>query len=197
MEKITERQQQILDFLRGFLASTGAPPSVRQIARHFRFSSAGTVHDHLSSLRRKGYLESLEGHRRGFRWSSLQPCAVIPEVGRVRAGEPAWAEEDVGSYVSVDRDWARGAESLFALRVAGDSMRDAGIREGDRVVVRRQKTAENGDIVVALKGDETTVKYFRRRGNDLFLEPAHPHYSAFPARDFTIIGKVVGLTRSY
>lgn len=197
MKDLTRRQEEVVLFIRSALEKRGAAPSLREIARHFNVRAVGTVQNHFRALAKKGALDFLQATRRGFQVKNLKPTVIIPELGQVRAGAPILADEAVEAYVSVDRDLARGGGKLFALRVKGDSMKDAGIFEGDRVVVRKQEWAQNGDLVVALKDDEATVKTFRKKGGMIFLEPANPAYETMPAAGFTIVGKVVGLTRTY
>jgi repressor LexA len=192
---LTERQQQILDFVRAGIEEAGVAPSLREIARRFDVSY-GTVQSHLEALRRKGYVEPPDSRHRGTRPVHWKASIMVPLLGHVQAGLPVLAEQNIDSYLSVDRDLARNGP-LFALKVKGDSMRDASILEGDTVIVRRQDTAQNGDIVVALNEGEATVKYWRSRRNEWFLEPANPAFHPFPAMDFSIIGKVVGLVRAF
>lgn len=192
---LTERQAEILGFIQKRLEDTGMSPSFREIAREFGISY-GTVQTHLEALKKKGSLEEVNLRHRGLVPLDWKPTVRIPVLGQVRAGLPVLAEQNIESYLSVDRDVARGGR-LFALRVKGDSMKDASILEGDTVIVRRQETAQNGEIVVALLDGEATVKYFRHRRDGVFLEPANEAYRPLPARDFSIIGKVVGLIRSF
>jgi repressor LexA len=196
MASLTPRQDQILQFIRQSLQEKGFSPTVREIGRHFGISSPNAVHGHVKALREKGFLDDTGSAHRALRLPGHKPSLQIPLLGRVRAGAPILAEENVESYLTVDKDVAKGAK-LFALRVTGDSMKDAGILDKDAVIVRQQSDARNGDIVVALKDDEATVKYYRQRRGRFFLEPANPAYSPFPASDYSLIGIVRGLLRSY
>jgi repressor LexA len=191
---LTERQEDILNFIQKKLEGTGMSPSFREIADEFGISCA-TVQSHVEALRKKGALEGKQKHR-GLVPVEWKPTIRIPLLGQVQAGLPVLAEQNIESYLSVDRDLARGAK-LFALRVKGDSMKDASILEGDTVIVRRQETANNGEIVVALLEGEATVKYLRHRRNGIFLEPANDAYDPIPADNFSVVGKVVGLIRSF
>lgn len=170
-------------------------PSFREIAQEFGITY-GTVQAHLDALKKKGALEAGPTKHRGLVPLEWKPTIQIPLIGEVRAGLPVLAEQNIESYLSVDRDLARGAR-LFALKVKGDSMRDASILEGDTVIVRQQQTAQNGDVVVAYSEGEATVKYYRVRREGAMLEPANPDYQPIPARDFSIVGKVVGLVRNF
>ncbi|HOW28888.1 MAG TPA: transcriptional repressor LexA [Elusimicrobiota bacterium] len=192
---LTDKQQEILEFIRETLGSTGIAPSYRDIAGHFSVS-IGTVQDHLKALERKGHLTRPELRHRGIVPVDWRGGVSIPVVGQVRAGLPMLAEENIESYINVDRNFIRG-ERLFALKVRGDSMKDAGIFEGDTVIIRPQETAQNGDIVVALNQSEATVKYYRLRRGEVYLEPANPDYLPLKAREFDVLGKVVGLIRRY
>jgi len=193
-EMLTQKQREILEFIRGRVTRERMPPTLREIGRHFGFSSTGTVRDHLGALARKGYLtltrqkaRAIELNRRLF---------GIPILGRVQAGEPTFAEQDVEGYLE-PYVWA-GDEQLFCLRVKGDSMKDAGIIEGDLVVVRRQAKADAGDVVVALMEDEATVKTLRRAGKGFSLCPANDRYTPIPCTPATkILGRVVSVVRRY
>jgi repressor LexA len=194
-DPLTERQAQILRFIQKTLEETAMAPSFREIAREFGITY-GTVQSHLEALKKKGALEESRLKHRGLVPLEWKPTVQIPLIGEVRAGLPVLAEQNIESYLSVDRDLARGAR-LFALRVKGDSMKDASILPGDTVIVRQQETAQNGDIVVAFLDGEATVKYYRLRHGEVILEPANAAYEPIPARDFSIVGKVVGLVRSF
>ena len=159
-KELTAKQKQVLDFIRSKISADNSAPTIREIAGHFRFSSTGTVRDHLLALNRKGYLKrnsrkaralELEGRVRG-----------LPIVGMVVCGKPRFAQEDIEGYLQPEKIFKDG-EDFFCLRATGDSMSGAGIIEGDLLVVRRQPQAQNGEIVVALIGDEATVKFLRRR----------------------------------
>lgn len=196
MTPLTPRQSQILQFIRQAIQEKGFPPSVREIARHFRMASPNAVHGHLKALRGKGRLESTGAMHRGLRVAGERAAVQVPILGRVQAGLPVLADENIESYLPVGRDMVRSGR-VFALRVKGDSMKEAGILDWDTVIVRQQTTAENGAIVVALKGEEATVKRYRQRRGEWLLEPANPAFEPFPAKDFDLLGIVVGVIRSY
>ncbi|MCW8129960.1 MAG: transcriptional repressor LexA [Planctomycetota bacterium] len=178
----------------------GSPPTVREVQQHFKYRSVATAQQHLEALVRKGQLERLEGKDRGFRLPdapTLDLQAVrVPLLGRVQAGHFQPAVEDLEGYVWVDG--RHGAGELFALRVHGESMRDAHILPGDVVLVKRQPDAEHGQIVVAMVDDEATVKTLRKRGARIELHPANPAFTVLrpdPER-LSILGRVVEIRRA-
>jgi repressor LexA len=205
---LTKRQREILGFIRMFADRHGAPPTVREIGERFGFT-ARAAFDHLRALERKGMLERRKSDRRVSRtliprdrsiWR--QPAAGIPILGRIAAGSPLLAEESREGQIPVDPEWfARRGESVFVLRVRGDSMVQVHILDGDWVVVRQQGSAQPGDIVAAQIGDEATVKRFERDGDRVMLRAAHPTMKPIviePTRaDFRILGKVVGVVRGF
>ena len=188
----------VFEFVRDRILA-GAPPSVREVQQHFRYGSVATAQQHLDTLVRKGRLVRLGNTDRGYRLPdapTLDTLAVrVPLLGRVQAGAFQPAVEDLDGYIWVES--RRGAAELFALRVHGESMRDAGIFPDDVVLVRRQAQAEPGQIVVALVDDEATVKTFRRKGSRIELHPANPAFPVLkpdPER-LSIIGRVVEVRR--
>jgi len=197
--QLTDRQREVFDYVRAYASEHGYPPAVRDIGRALGLASPSTVHAHLAKLEQAGLvrrdptkpraLELLTGAAR-----AVASGAGLPLVGRVAAGHPVLAEENIEEYVDVP-DLAGGGQGEFVLRVAGDSMRDAGILEGDFVVVRRQETATNGDIVVALGEDEATVKRFFREADHVRLQPENAAMEPIRARDVAVIGRVVGVCR--
>jgi repressor LexA len=194
MERLTPKQKSVLDFIRERVSAAGLPPTLREIGSHFGFASTGTVRDHLAALARKGYLTLTRQKARAIELDSR--VFGIPILGRVQAGEPKLAEQDIEGYLE-PYVWA-GDERLFALKVKGDSMKDAGILEGDTVVVRKQAKAEQGEIVVAIIGDEATVKRFGRKGGRYFLFPANDAFGPIPVtRETAVLGKVVTVLRNY
>lgn len=200
--ELTGRQQQILDYIRSEIHRRGFPPSVREIGEAVNLSSSSTVHSHLAALEKKGFirrdpskpraLEVLD-YRDAERGIDYGQVRAVPVVGQVAAGSPILAAENIESTMSLPAEMAE--ESTFILRVRGDSMVDAGIFDGDFVVVRQQETADNGDIVVALVGDEATVKRFYREADRIRLQPENPTMEPIYARDVRILGKVVALFR--
>jgi repressor LexA len=205
---LTGRQQEIWDFLVEYVDRTGYPPTVREIGEAVGLASPSTVHAHLANLERAGLLRrdptkprALELVGRARR--ETRPAADVhrlPLVGEVAAGGPLLAEENVEGYLAVPEPLSRGGEE-FLLRVKGDSMIEAGILDGDTVVVRRQRDARNGDIVVALAGDdesadEATVKRFFQEGARVRLQPENSALEPIYARHVEILGKVIGVFRS-
>ena len=209
MKGLTARQREVLAFIRSFTERHGAPPTVREIGERFGFT-ARAAFDHLRALERKGMLHRRVTDKRVSRTLVLSERGFgrrpatreIPILGRIAAGAPLFAEENQEDGIPVRPEWfARKGEDLFALRVRGESMIDAHIMDGDLVLVRRQATAQPGDVVAALLDNEATVKRFAREGAAVVLRPEHPTMKPIvvePGRgDFRILGKVVGLIRGF
>jgi repressor LexA len=202
-EALTVRQKQILDFIRRRISLDRIPPSIREIAGFFGFSSTGTVRDHLRALSRKGYLKLNRNKARSLELVR-EEYPGLPIVGMVVCGKPQFAQEDIEGYLQPDKIFKPG-DDLFCLRAKGDSMSGAGIMEGDLLVVRRQPRAEDNEIVVALIGDETTVKFLRRlplggqgRKPKYYLEPANKKYRNLAVTEaVSIIGRVISVVRKY
>lgn len=200
--ELTKRQTQILDFIRAEIHRRGFPPSVREIGEAVGLSSSSTVHSHLAALETKGFirrdpskpraLEVLD-YRDTDRAVDLGAVFAVPIVGSVAAGSPILAAENIESTMSLPAELA--GESTFILRVKGDSMIEAGILDGDFVVVRQQQTANNGEIVVAMIEDGATVKRFFREEDRIRLQPENSSMEPIYARDVSILGKVVALFR--
>lgn len=193
-EQLTVKQQRVLDFITDYMDSEKVPPTIREIAAHFSYASPGTVQDYLKILKDKGLINIKRNFYRGI--ELLVPAYGIPVLGRVRAGAPEHAVEDVEEWIDVSGLFPKGAD-VFALRVKGDSMEGSGIMEGDLAVVRKQPSAGNNDIVVALLGDEATIKRFKSKGGDVWLEPDNPRYEPIRGKEFFVIGRVVGIIRNY
>jgi repressor LexA len=207
MRQLTRRQQEILAFIKTFSSQEGVPPTVREIGARFKVTPRAAF-DHLAALERKGALERRSTPGRAsrslvLRERSRTPDTVeVPILGRVAAGLPLLAEENREGSLPVGASALPGrGEDLFLLRVRGDSMIEAHIVEGDLVLVRRQDSAQDGDIVVALVNDEATVKRFRPRGDRVVLKPEHPTMAPIVVSastgDLKILGKVVGLLRGF
>ena len=208
---LTARQQEIWGFLVEYVDRHGYPPTVREIGEAVGLASPSTVHAHLANLERAGLLRrdptkpralELVGHRRAVPDERVQAADVhrLPLVGQVAAGGPLLAEENIEDYVAVPEPLARGGEE-FLLRVKGESMIDAGILDGDLLVVRRQQDARNGDIVVALAGDdesadEATVKTFYREDGRIRLQPENDALDPIFARHVQLLGRVTGVFRT-
>jgi repressor LexA len=205
---LTARQQEIWNFLVQYVDGHGYPPTVREIGEAVGLASPSTVHAHLANLERAGLLRrdptkprALELTGRRSEASARRPLEVrqLPLVGQIAAGGPLLAEENVEDYLGVPEPLSRGGEE-FLLRVRGDSMKNAGILEGDYVVVRRQQDARDGDIVVALVGDaewadEATVKRFFRENGRVRLQPENDAYEPIYGEHVQILGKVIGVFR--
>lgn len=198
---LTSRQKQIYDFLVKAIQERGYAPSIGEICARFEIASTNGVFRHLQALEKKGFIRRI-GKRAidlmNPQGRSVFPSArEVPIVGLVPAGKPLLAEENIEGFLTVGSDLARG--TVFALRVKGDSMVEAGILEGDYVIVRRQTTAENGEIVCALVNGEATLKRFFRQGGAVTLKPENKNYSPLKISrgEFRIVGKVAGLVRKF
>jgi len=195
-EELTVKQKKVLEFIRKRI-NTDIPPTIREISRSMGFSSTGTTRDYLNALEKKSYLKRTNNLSRGI--TLTEGAFKIPIVGTIVAGKPDLAYEDIQGYIHPD-DLFLGSLSLsdvFALRVKGDSMAHAGIMDGDIAIIKKQPSADNGDIVAALtEGSETTLKRFRRKGTTILLEPANPAYNPI-YKNFSIIGKLITIIRKY
>ncbi len=197
--RLTRRQSDILTFVQRYTESHGYPPAVREIGQAMGLTSSSTVHSHLAALERKGYLRRDPSKPRALEilrdHGGPAPRVVsLPVVGRVTAGAPILAEQNIEDHLPVPADMLNGAEG-FVLKVTGDSMIGAGILDGDLLVVRRQPTATNGDIVVARLGDEATVKQFFRERDRIRLQPANESMAPIYARDVVVEGKAIAVVR--
>lgn len=190
MNELTKKQQDLLHFIQEFLRENGFPPTFREMAGHFDVH-VKAVQDHVTALKLKGFLRNKPNKARGFEMAAR--AHEIPIYGRVAAGKPIFALENIEGYVSNSLDRKK---NVFALRVTGDSMKDAGIVENDIVLVKQQHTANDKDIVIAMVGEEATVKRFRKKGGRTFLEPANAEYAILES-PFEIIGKVIELRRTF
>ena len=197
MSKLSPKQQQIYDYILDFTDEHGYCPSVREIAQAVDLKSPSTVHFHLKGLREAGLISQAEGKTRAITITdgAHNRRDQVPLVGSVAAGSPILAEECVEDYLTFDTGGREG--EYFALRVRGESMLNAGILPGDLVVVHRQPTAHNGEIVVALLGDEATVKRLSRRNGEVWLLPENERYQPIDGRQATLLGKVTAVVRQY
>ena len=197
--KLTKRQQEIFDFVKRYAGEHGYPPTVRDIGKAIGLTSSSTVHAHLANLEKLGVLRRDPTKPRAIEVlvdkakAAARPTG-LPLVGQVAAGQPILAEENIEEYVEVP-SFAGGEEGEFVLRVKGDSMKDIGIFEGDHVIVRGQDTARNGEIVVALVGEEATVKRFFREEDHVRLQPENSALEPIRTRDVQVLGRVVGVCR--
>ena len=212
-KSLTPRQREVFEFIKERIEETNRPPTLREIGLRFQISSTNGVRSILAALVKKNYIARSPKLSRGIdlpqstRTESRSPGTAdikvleIPIVGRVAAGQPILAVENLEGTVVVDRDFLMRQEIVFALRVHGDSMIDAGIHHGDLVFARQQNTAERGQIVVALIGEETTVKYYFPEAGRVRLEPANEAYGPIivdvNTPDFSILGRIIGVMRRY
>ena len=192
MARTINKREQILNFLTQFMNEHGYAPTVREICNAVGLQSTATVHYHLNALRDAGLIEMDEMKKRAISLPDAQRADRIPVVGVVTAGVPILATENIEGYIPWD-----GESGCFVLRVRGDSMIGAGILDGDKVVVRPQPDAENGQIVVALLDDSATVKRLKKTGRDVWLMPENPSYEPIPGNEAKILGRVKALIREY
>lgn len=195
---LTKRQREIFEFIKGYLDKTGYPPTVREIGKAMGLHSPSTVHAHLAKLEKSGALRRDPSKPRAIELLVDRAKRVVrpgvPLVGQVAAGQPILAEENIEEMLEIPA--VIGAESGdYALNVRGDSMRDAGILEGDVVIVRPASDADNGEIVVALIGDEATVKRLFREKDAVRLEAENPDYEPIVTREVELLGRVIGVFR--
>jgi repressor LexA len=205
---LTKRQQEIFDFIGKYSAKYGYPPTVRDIGKAVGLASSSTVHAHLANLEKIGLLRRDPSKPRAIELldravgnavdsvRSIVRSEGLPLVGSVAAGQPVLAEENIEEYISVP-EVAGGGEGEYLLRIRGDSMKNAGIIEGDIVVVRPQETAREGEIVVALLGEEATVKRFFRESDHIRLQPENETMEPIRSKEVRVLGRVVGLLRSF
>ena len=195
MKPLTKSQQKIYDFLKD-RSQYGIPPSVREICAATGLKSTSTVHAHLKALENLGYISRDAGLNRAIHIEGCEQAAQVPILGKVTAGLPILAVEEVQGYLTIAAGQQRGRE-LFALTVQGESMKNAGILDGDYVVVERTPTARDGDIVVALIEDEATVKRLYRETDCVRLQPENDACEPIYAKEVIILGKVVSVVRYY
>jgi len=206
MKGLTKRQREVYEFVLACVENTFRPPTIREIGNHFGMRSTGTVRDNLRALERKGYIRLRPRSARGIELVQREDTPLVsgarrvPVVGSIAAGQPLLAVENIEEHIELDgRFFAKKEGTLFGLRVKGDSMRDAGIYNGDYVFVRKQDSAENGDIVAAILDEEATVKRYFHEGDRIRLQPANdtmaPIYVAPEEFEVIIAGKVIGVLR--
>lgn len=205
MKGLTKRQREVYEFIMSHIENAQCPPTIREIGDHFGMRSTGTVRDNIRALHRKGYIRHKPRSARGIELVQREdtPTAAgarrVPILGNIAAGQPLLAVENIEDRIDVDARFLGKGGTIFGLRVKGDSMRDAGIYDGDYVFVRKQDTAENGDIVAAIINDEATVKRYFHEGNRIRLQPANdmmaPIYVSLEDSEVIIAGKVVGVLR--
>lgn len=201
-DKLTAKQEQVLDFIKQHLLAKSYPPTVREICEAVGLKSTSSVHAHLETLEKKGYIRRDQEKTRaieiidddfGFNPFSRE-MVNIPMVGTVAAGVPLLAEQNITEYFPVPADMLPNAET-FMLRVKGDSMVNMGIYEGDQLIIKRQNTASNGDVVVALVDDSATVKRFYKENGHYRLQPENDFMEPIIVNECSVLGKVIGLIR--
>lgn len=198
MDQLTERERAVFEYIRSSLSERGFAPSVRDIRDALGFKSTSTVHMYLTRLSERGLIVREDGKSRAIRMDAVTASDHIPIVGRVTAGKPILAQEDFDGYINFCASSVGcRPENLFALNVKGESMIDAGILDGDVVIVDKRTYAENGEIVVALIGDEATVKTFYKEAGHYRLQPENKTMSPIIAENVDILGKVVASLRLY
>lgn len=198
-KQLTKKQEEILEFIKKRIKEKGYPPAVREICEATGLKSTSTVHGHLTRLEKKGYIKRDPSKPRAIEivddeFYVHRNVVQLPLVGKVTAGEPILAVENIEETMTLPYDLV-GTEDAFLLRVRGDSMIEAGIFDNDIIIVRRQNVAENGDIVVALIDDEATVKRFYKEHDHIRLQPENKAMEPIIVKDVKILGKVIGLIR--
>jgi len=204
MQKLSKRQQMIFDFIKNEVETKGYPPSVREIAKAVGLASSSTVHGHLERIENKGYIRRDPTKPRAIEILDESDNQVVkdnaryvPVIGKVTAGVPITAIENIEEYTPIPSSSTNSNDHLFVLIVEGDSMINAGIHDGDRVIVKQQNTADNGDIVVAMtENDEATIKRFFKETNHFRLQPENDAMEPILLQQVSILGKLVGLYRS-
>ena len=200
--KISKKQKEILEFIKEEILSRGYPPSVREICEAVHLESTSSVHSHLSTLEKNGYIRrdptkprAIEIIDDGFNLVRRE-IASVPVVGKVAAGQPITAVENIDNYLPVPADYVPNGDA-FILKVQGESMINAGIMDGDFILVQQTSTCRNGDIVVALVGDEATVKTFYKEKGHIRLQPENDEMDPIIVEDVSILGKVFGCYRFF
>jgi repressor LexA len=208
-KRLSPRQEKILEFINEKIRDEGYPPSVREIAKAVDLSSSATVHSHLKKLEALGYLKRDASKPRALSVThsveidsadtgrSANEMVFVPVLGSIAAGTPILAEENIEDYFPLSPDFVRDQNQVFMLNVHGDSMVNAGILDRDMVIVRKQDTAINGEIIAAMIEDEATVKRFFRDKSEIRLMPENDHMEPIILKDVAILGKVIGIIRKY
>lgn len=197
---LTKRQKEIFDFIRKYAAKTGYPPTVREIGKAVGLHSSSTVHAHLANLEKIGLLRRDPSKPRAIELlfekakRTVRPSYELPLIGQVAAGEPILAEENIDEYLEIP-DVIGGEDGDYILQIRGESMKNAGILEGDYVVVRPSDDADNGEIVVALIGEEATVKRIYRESDHIRLQPENDEMDPILTTEVRVLGRVVGVFR--
>lgn len=194
IKDLTQKQREVLKFIYNRITRENCPPTIREIAEHFNFSSTGTVRDYIKALVNKGFIKVSSSKSRAIELVK-EVLFQVPILGRVRAGLPTLAVEEIEGYLNLD-PFVLSEDDTFALRVKGDSMVDAGIMPDDLVLVRKQSVAQTGETIVALVGEDATVKRLQKRGSNYFLDPANENYDPIKINEaVSIVGKVISVVR--
>ncbi|MCZ8237127.1 MAG: transcriptional repressor LexA [Leptospiraceae bacterium] len=202
MKELTDKQELVYKFITNSMKERGMPPTIREIGDEFQITAKG-AYDHLKAIEKKGFIKTHKNQSRAIELTrndaldSLPSQAItIPVLGRVAAGMPILAEENVESYIPVPDRLAK-KPGTFALKVVGDSMIDAGINDGDLAIIQKKETARNGEIVVALLDDEATLKVFYKESDHIRLEPRNPKLKPIKTKKAIVMGKLIGILRFY
>ena len=197
MNKTDEKLNNVFSYVEGYILNYGYPPSVREICRDLSIKSTATCHGYLKRLEEQGLISISGSKKRAIMLTKPKAdCISVPLVGSIAAGAPILAVENLEEYYPLSRDFESSAET-FMLNVRGDSMKEIGIFNGDKVIIRKQETAENGEIIAALVDDSATVKRFFKRDGKFILHPENAAYDDIIVDDVSILGKVIGLIRKY
>ncbi len=197
----TDKQKEVYEFLKQYTESRGYPPSVREICEAVDLKSTSTVHGHLKRLEKKGLIKRDPTKPRALEIAEFatvkRELVDIPIIGNVTAGTPILATENIEDYFSLPLSFVKHNSDLFILRVYGDSMIEAGILDGDYAIIEKVNSAENGEIVVALIDNEATIKTFYKEKDHIRLQPENKNFKPILVRNCSILGKLVGIYRSY
>lgn len=193
---LTLKQEKILNIIKEYISINGISPSIRELCKISGLSSTSSVHGHLKKLSEKGYISYLSDKKRSIKLNEVSSYVNIPVIGVISAGTPILASENIETYIPVKHDLTKGRK-IFALRVKGDSMINAGIYDKDVVIIVQQSSVENGEIAAILVDDSATVKRFYRDGKGYRLQPENDNYEPIYCNEVTILGKVIGLYREF
>ena len=199
-KQLTTKQERILDFIKESIKESGFPPTVREIGEKFNITVKG-AYDHVKAIEKKGFIKTEQNKSRAIVVLNEEEeipvdAITIPLVGRIAAGSPILAQENIEEYLSFPKSMFKSGE-YFALNVKGDSMVDGGIFDGDIAIIKKQNTANNGEVVAALLTEEATLKRLKLAGNKVQLLPDNPAYQPIVAEDVAILGKLIALFRKY
>ena len=197
MNKTDEKLNNVFSYVEGYILNYGYPPSVREICRDLSIKSTATCHGYLKRLEEQGLISISGSKKRAIMLTKPKAdCISVPLIGSIAAGTPILADENLEEYYPLSRDFESYGET-FMLNVRGDSMREIGIYNGDKVIIRKQETAENGEIVAALIDDSATVKRFFKKDGKFILHPENEAYNDIVTENVVVLGRVVGLIRKY